>query len=752
MRTSTTFTRTALLALALSASTTALAQNQAATQPAADQADAPARTSGEQDIVVTATRREANLQNVPLAVSALSGDRIRNTRVTDFASLTATVPGPTFIPVSGSSGSQIQIRGQVATDDSPGFDTPVAMFIDDIYYSSVASFYPDFFDIEQVAVLRGPQGTTFGRNTVGGAIQVTSRKPQFGETSGSTDVTIRNYNGLESQGFLNIPLGDRLAWRGAYSVKNVDGYQHNRITGNDLNNKKVYSLRGSLRAEPTDTLELLLSGSYTHDSSNGDGAVLYGQGALIASLKAISDDPHDTFSDDDGKNDRDIYAAFLRADLDTSLGQLTSITSYRRLSATYREDIDGSPLTLASPDKVDTNREKQFSQEIRLTSPSNVPVEYVAGLYYLNQKVYRSEQYNFQGDPGYYLTRLTGGVRQSPLVSGDNKTISFAAFAEGKWNVTDQLALTGGIRWTHDNKKSHIVHSVSSALIGPALDVRAKANFSAFTPRAIVEYKPVEDVMLYGSVSKGWKSGGFPYAAPTVAQSTTPLKPEKSTSYELGAKTRFLDRKVTLNVAAFLADTKDLQVRGLVGTTLIFQNAGKARTKGVEVELSTTPVDGLNLGGTYAYVDSYYRDFQGCSAGGADCSGNQRPFTPKNTLTLFGQYRWDMPSLNGSITVRAEDRWASTYQFLSPLNDVQSASRSAQKNFANAFVTYAHADGKWSVQAWSRNIFNKTAVTFGTNYFFYLLTNAEFNSGLRNADRTSVTEPRTYGLTFHYAF
>jgi iron complex outermembrane receptor protein len=172
----------------------------------------------------------------------------------------------------------------------------------------------------------------------------------------------------------------------------------------------------------------------------------------------------------------------------------------------------------------------------------------------------------------------------------------------------------------------------------------------------------------------------------------------------------------------------------------------------VEIEASATPVEGLTLGGNYAYVDSYYRDFRGCTAGGADCSGNQRPFTPKNSLTVYAQYNFDVPELNGNLTFRVEDHWADKYQFLSPLNDVRSAELSGKKNFANVFLTYENQSGNWSLQAWSRNVFSKTAVTFGTNYFFYLLTNDEYNSGLRVADRTSVTEPRSFGLTARYKF
>ena len=278
----------------------------------------------------------------------------------------------------------------------------------------------------------------------------------------------------------------------------------------------------------------------------------------------------------------------------------------------------------------------------------------------------------------------------------------------------------------------------------------ADATFSAWTPRFVVEYKPARDVMLYANVSKGWKSGGFPYGASTIAQVSTPLKPEVSWSYEVGAKTTFLDRRVTLNFDVFQADTSNLQVRSLVGATLQFNNAGKARSKGFEMDLNVAPVDGLDLGGNYAYIDSYYASFPNCTAAGANCTGNQRPFTPKNTLNLYGQYKFDLTD-QYSLQFRVESRWASKYQQLSALNDISSTRLTRQRNFANAFITLDRGD-TWSLQFWGRNIFDKKAVTFATNYFFYHLSAAEFASGLRNADRTSVAPPRMYGATLTYRF
>lgn len=720
------------------------------TQAVAQAAPEPAHDNQVSEVIVTATKREQALSKAPVAVSAYSGEQIAANRITNFDNLAATTPGPTFVPISGSSGSQMQMRGLYASDDSPAFDTPVGVFIDDIYYGSVASFYPDFYDVSQVAVLRGPQGTTFGRNTIGGALQITSNKPNFDGLSGETSLTLRNYDGVESTGFLNATFSDKLAGRIAYSLKDVGGYQNNITTGKDLNNKRAWSARASLLYKPTDDISILGSFSYTHENSRGDGAVLYGQGALIASLKAQSTDRHDTFEDDNGSSRRNAYNAFVKVDWDLDWATFTSITGYRRLGAYYREDIDGSPLPI-SPDKYDNNRERQFSQEFRLTSPGGQTFDWIAGVYILSQNTYRSEHYVFGPLAPYQVNFLTGGVAIPTTISGEIKTASVAPFAEVKWNITDQWALTGGVRYTYDDKDNRTIHTASNVLTGAAMDVTASKSWTAATPRVILEYKPNNDLFFYASASKGFKSGGFNYAAPNVLQAQTPLAPESNVTYELGAKTFWFDRAVSANIAVYKSNTENLQVRSLVGTSLLSNNAGEAETKGVELEFVAFPFKGAQIGFNYAYTDAKYASYKGCAAGGLDCTGNKIPFTPRNSLNIFAQYVLDMGD-HGLLTARVEDKWASHYE-MTPQNTLQdTAQMSARKDWINAFLTYEPAQGNWKVQAWVRNLTDRSAVTFSTNYSFYLLTHAEVLSGLNEAARTSVTEPRTYGVTLTYRF
>lgn len=733
--------------------------------------ETPKGTGTLEEVVVTATKREESMQNVSVAVSAVSGKDIENQHVQGFADIAAMVPGPTFVSVSGSSGSQLQMRGQYASDDSPAFDTPVGVFIDDLYYGSVASFTPDFYDLEQIAVLRGPQGTTFGRNTSGGALQVISAKPDFDGVSGAVSLTARDPDGYESTGHLNAPLSNTIAGRLAYSIKDYDGYRQNVTTGNDLNDKNIKSARGSLRFQPNDDLDILASASYTKEKSLGDGPLLIGQGALIAAINAQRTDKNQTFVDDDGLTDREIKNALVRVDWTLPLGTLTSITGYRDLDGLYREDIDGSPLPIA-PNKIDVNEETQYSQEIRLTSPGGQTIDWIAGLYYLNQDTFRSETYSFGGYAPY---TGAGATLNRVRISGDLTTQSIAPFGEAKWHITEQWALAAGARYTRDKKDNRtIAQSLSNpggstTFFGVSKDVSASDTWEAFTPRVVLEFKPSDDAFLYLNVSRGYKSGGYNYAATTVVQAATPILPERTISYELGAKTDWFDNRLRANLAVYQTNTEDLQVRSLVGTTLQVNNAGESENKGVELELLGSPVDGLTLGANYAYTDAIYKSFTGCAGSAAapvDCSGNAIPFVPENSWSVSAQYAWTLPN-ESSLTLRGEGSWADAYE-VHPGGEKRGAPTAAQplgaflgpqlprsmtekSDIVNAFLTYSAAGGQWSVQAWAKNLLDKQYVVFATNYAFYLLAASETATSYE-ADRVSVNQARSYGVTFDYRF
>lgn len=718
----------------------------------------PGKARPNNEIVVTATRREELAQKVPVALTAFSGDLIENTHVADLDDLSAIVPGPTFIPISGASQAIVQIRGTIGgSDDSPAFDTPVAMFIDDIYYGSVSNFYPDFFDAAQVAVLRGPQGTAFGRNVMGGAIQVTNNRPQF-ENSAKVSATLLNRPGFESQGYYNGMLSDKLATRLAYSVKMDDGYNHNVVTGHNLDDKKMWALRWSNRLQPNDDLDINLSASWSHEDSLGPGFRYYGQGHRVAEVNAL---PRfrDVLQDTDGTTKKDMWAVVLHAVWDTSIGTVSSITGYRGLDQLFEKDEDGYSFNF-NDHKVDVSKEDQFSQELRLTSPTGQTFEWLMGVYYLYQNIYRSEDHGFGGPPGSLIAYLVGGAdglangaRQYTQQNQTSNVNSFAAYAEGILHVTGWLSARAGLRYTYDHKSGNTQHTQPSRFFGGALDVDWRNHWDKITPRFSVEVTPTDDILLYASATSGFKSGGYSFSAPTEAESLTPLEPESAWSYELGAKTAFFDKALTVNLTAFLMNTKNLQVRTLQSGVLFESNAGKTRNKGVELELTANPFGEFFLGVDYNYISAKYTSFEGCTAGGADCTGNRVPFTPKQTFGVYAQNTWDLGNDGGKLTLRGEYKYQSPYRF-NPTSDEphELYEMTKRDTFINVFLTYAPPSGDWELSLWARNIANDKAVTFAPNYYFFMLDLNEFLAGDNQAWRLSYTEPRSYGITFTYRF
>ena len=732
----------------LGAATPAMAQ----TAPASN-----AATVGE--VIVTATRREEALSKVPVAVTAIGGEQVKAAHIGNFSDLPSMVPGATFVSTKGQSTANVQIRGQSTTNAAPALELPVAVFMDDIYYGTLASFDADFFDVQQIAVLRGPQGTTFGRNVVGGALQITNNKPKLHDAFGEINLTGETFgrhgsNGFESQGFFNLPINDRMAARLAYSVKDVGGYMHNVLTGNNLSDQKSYALRPSFLWQPTDDLKVTAFVQYNHENMFASGYRFFGQGGIVARTQAISSSPWDVFQDVDGVNRRDIWAGQVRADWEQAFGTLTSITSYRTLDSHYVDDGDSGPLPMNN-NSINASREFQFSQELRLTSPSGRRLEYVTGLYYSFENLKKAITFGFNGTiPGQFLDVLTKGTLQNETVTGDAHVMTIAPFAEGKFHITDQWAATLGARYTIENKNGYTRHANGSAFYGAPFDVQFSHTWSSFTPRAIVEFTPTRYALFYGGVSTGFKGGGWSLTSTSPAAAVTPLAPEKSKSYEIGAKVKLFENRLSINLAAYLADTRNLQVRSLVGPVLTDTNAGTERVKGVELEAVARPIDGLGVGVNYAYTEAIYRAFKGCAAGAVDCTGNRVPFVPPNDLKIFVDYAWDLRS--GKLSVHADDQWASTTEVV-PTNyrlGGQPLARPYTKKagILNASLAYEPAGAKWRLQLWAKNLTNRWYMAAPSNYYFYYLTTAEFAAGLREVDRGVINPPRQVGATFTYRF
>ncbi len=721
---------------------------------AADAAPAAAPPSEVGEVIVTATRRSEALSKVPIAVTAITGERAKSERVLNFIDIPTQVPGATFVSTKGQSTANLQIRGQVTTNDSPHLELPVAIFADDIYYGTLASFDADFFDVNQIAILRGPQGTTFGRNVVGGALQITSNKPTLGgDAYGEFNGTLNTYErhgqvGYESQGFVNLPIGDDKAFRLAYSVKNDDGYMYNRTTGHNISDQQSFAIRPTFLWQVNDDLKVTALLQYNHENMYASGYQSFGQGLLVNSLGGIQH-PWEVSHDVDGQTKRDIVATQVRVDWEQALGTISAITSYRTLDSFYADDGDNTPLPLNNP-SINRSKEFQFSEELRLTSPTGKRLEYIAGLYYSFENLKKAITFGFNGTiPQSRLSVLTGGVRQDAVVVGDNHVLSVAPYAELKFHLTDQIALTAGGRYTYEKKEGYTNHSARTAFYGAPFAVQFDETWKKFTPRAILEFTPRDGMLFYGGVSTGFKGGGWSLTSTNPVAAVTPLQPEKSTSLEAGSKLRLFDNRLSFNVAAYRAKTKNVQVRTLVNGVLNDTNAGGILVKGVEVETVGRPIENLEVGINYAYTDATYSSFTGCTATGADCSGNPVPFVPKNDLKIFINYTLDLGE-HGTLKLHADDQWASSFQVSATRAQPIGVAHTARKDFINLSATYQPAGAAWQVQLWAKNVLNRWSMAAPANYNFYFLSPAE-NAALE-VDRGIINPPRQIGATFTYRF
>ena len=755
------FERTAVRALVAGGALCLMAgAAQAQSAPSAPAGTGDAAQAPVGDIVVTATRRTEALRNVPIAVTAIGSRQVLEAHIENFADLPSIVPGTNFISTKGQSTADVEIRGQVTTNDAPALEVPVAIFQDDIYYGTLASFDADFYDINQIAILRGPQGTTFGRNVVGGALQITSNKPQLGVNDGAISATVESYEGggapsspgFEAQGYFNTSLGADAAARLAYSVKDVGGYMHNYTTGTNLSDQKSFSLRPSVLWEPTNDLKISAFLSWTHEDEYASGYNAFGQGSVIAADRAISTSPWASFENVDGANKRDIYAGQIRADLVKPFGTTSAITSYRTLNADYVDDGDSGPLP-ANTNSINASKEFAFSEELRFTSPTGQKLEYVAGLYYSFENLKKAISFGFNGtNPTYFLSALTGGALASQTVVGDAHVQNIAPYAEAKYHFTDQIALTVGGRYSVEDKNGYTDHIGSSPFYGAAFDAQFNHEWTSFTPRAILEYKPHDGLLFYASVSTGFKGGGWSLTSTSAAAAVKPLQPETSTSYEVGTKLRLFENRLSLNISAYQADTKNLQVRSLVGPVLTDTNAGEERTRGVEVESDFHPFRNADIGVNYAYTDAIYQSFSGCAAGGVNCSGNEVPYVPKNDVKIFGEYHWNLGAA-GVLTIHADDEWAdSTAVNPLPSGEPLGTQYTRKNGLLNAYLIYAPQGKSWTVQLWAKNLTNQAVMAAPSNYYFYFLTKAEYAAGLRDVERGVVSPPREVGATLSYKF
>ena len=693
-----------------------------------------------EEIIVSAQRRNESLQNVPISISAFDSESLAVNEIRSLDEIAARTPGLVSTPRNPAQ-PLFFIRGIGSNLIDAAAEASVVVFVDDVYIGRGGGMNFDLYDLDRIEVLRGPQGTLFGRNVVGGLIHVVTAKPEA-ETTARIQATAGNYDRIDMNAALGGALADDLFAKVAVSSRKRDGYVRNDTTGNKVFDEDSRSLRGQLRWLPNDDLDVLLTGDVYRERTNGDPRKVLGEGDQF---DISSPDPLTVEAREDGFQNRDLWSLSLNATADVGFGELTSITAYRDLDYSFFSDFLGVPLTdvtIGSLNAID-ERSQQYSQELRLAGLAQEgSLEWVGGLYYIRERTKRDDflQQDFDTATGGMPLGLSGQV----LFPQDNTTDGYALFGEVTWHASERLRLTAGARQSWDRKRVRLqgidVTQAGLPLKPPPLqqefDVSESERWNAFTPRFAVSYDLQDDVMVYASAARGYKSGGFQGIPTDGASASVPYDPEFAWSYEAGIKSRFWDGRAQVNANLFYTDYTDLQVSQLIGADqVVVGNAADAEVKGIEIEWIALLARDLRFTGSYGYLDATFDRFDAPPASGGDLSGNRLPRAPKHKLNLALQY--ERPLVPGwQVLARVDWSYSSSF-FFDPRNRTFPAEgdRQGAYDLLDARIALTRSDDRLELALWGKNLTDE-------RYKTYIGVFAPLNQAF-----VTFGVPRTYGAT-----
>lgn len=727
----------------------------------ADAQQTPPREDTVEEIVVTAQRREQSLQDVPIAVTAMSADDLAAAQVADIGDLQALVPNLS-LTVGDSMNAVAFIRGVGQRENIAFADPGVGIYVDDVYLGRAQGAFLDVLDVldvERIEVLRGPQGTLYGRNTIGGAVKYISAKPpeQF---AGWTELTVGDFGRRDIKVALGGPVSDAVSGKLMVAKLTEDGYTRNLFTGRDIGDRDTTAWRGALRTRLSEalTLDLAVDGTRARPQT-ARPPILMVPGAV--SQGVVLQDPYVT----------DVNFADL-ADLDTDGVMLTatweispewtfkSVSAYRQLNWRFHFDVDAT--SLRSFDVfVDDEDQDQMSQELQFAYSSQ-RLSAVGGLYYFREKDVTVQ--------GIYAPDFLGlGLFEADR--NDQQNRSLAAYTQLDFKLLPTLTLTAGLRYTQEEKDfrriqeffgdvdldgtvdipapasaAALVAALGSGIRITDLDIPNRDRFdnkwSDVSPKLALSWQSSKDTLLYATFAKGFKSGGF-FGRANAAFDASPYDQEELWSYEAGLKSTLLDRRLRLNTALFYNDYRDMQVTSFAasGGTLVatFDNAGKSTLQGGEIETTFVVTDALTLQANVSYLDAQFDEYLIAAAGGQLIDvANQRtlPFTPEWTARLGALYRVALSRGELGLGVDVSYRDKSYFE----INGSEALAQPAYE-LLNASATYTSAGGQWRFTLAGQNLTDEVYRDFGFDL-----------SGSGLGQFAYYEKPRSYSASVRFSF
>lgn len=746
-----------------------------------------------EEIVVTAERRSQSLQDIPLAISAISGDKIERAQITRTEDLSTSAPGLQIS--SGRLGEQkLVIRGVGGSvRDNIAASPKVALFVDDVYVSRGAAMDMAFFDLDRIEVLRGPQGTLYGKNAIAGALNVHSKMPSDTFES-KISVKAGNYDLRQTRFLVGGPLSDTVSGKILGGSNERDGFTKNLTTGNDLSVEESYFGRATLLFEGEDW-DLRAIMDYEKNPSN-PGTALHivgttgfdglNQGGAFGSVSS-PDDRYEVTLDEDGEGSQTNQGFSLKATHSGDQFAFESITGYREIKNSFVRDIDnsdnttdydiaplfpgwapGDPAFLSTLGVVNSAADDSWSasQEFRISSVEggaftlDGDLFWTAGLYLFHDEGEREEHFrvilpSFPGPPG--------GFDETQVQHLDIEGDTYALYGQGTYSVNEDLDIVFGLRYSYESKKA--VHNLSNGLVSLNLagettidNAEIDEDWTQLNPKVTANYQLTPDIMAYATYSKGSLGGGFNFGPGTTAEAlTASFDQEEADNFEIGLKGTAFDNRLQYAASLFYIDYQDLQVQGVnsAGATTT-TNAASATSQGVELEVTALLTEGLTVSANYAYVDATFDEycefaFTDNSLTGAACladanpqpgsgapvdnQGNRLEYSSEDIFNFSAEYIVPLQDL-GDLIFNASYAYSSE-QFFDPTN----LAGQDDMEIVNASLAFESTDGHWYISLWGKNLTNEEY-------------NKDFLSYGQTSDGVAMVQgaPKTYGATVTWTY
>ena len=719
------------------------------------------QTNALEEIVVTATKRVQSLQDVPIAVNAFNADTIEVAGINNAGDLAILTPALNINVNTNPFAARMIIRGVGTAQTDPALEPSVGLFIDGVYLGRTGLGMSDLTDIERIEVLQGPQGTLYGKNTNAGAISVITKKPNFEESEGYLEASVGNYSMSKLTASASGPLTQNLAYRLSGNINQRDGYYDNSA-GVDFNDADDWNIQGKLQWEPTESLSILLSGSRVERDTTCCGADAVQtesvNNELVAQgLSPDSNDPYDynVQSNADNRFAMESDLLSMTIDYDAGWGAIKSITAWNDYSYRVDQDPDRSELDILtlSNDKFSGD---SFSQELRFTASPTDNVDYMLGAFYLEQNTKRGgdEPFVFIGDdiitigsqqdlpfPLPFNFLVQPGDSLTVDMNQDAETIAF--FGQGTWHIGDQWHITGGLRWSDEEKKSDLFSQTystafSNQVLGASFLDSVSTPIDATLERssdnvdwmlsAVLDIS--DDSMVYASAGTGTKSGGFQTVNGTADDRE--FDDEDTTTYELGIKSTLLDARLRINAAAFYSEIENFQAQRQLETGLgtYVSNEAKVETSGVDFQVEAAPMPNLVLSAGLLYMHKY--QITDGPEKGADL-----PFTAEFSGTVAATLVF--PLGDGGIY------WRTDYSYMdNHTTNVASATQLRDEDYDNRNLINSKLgwrNDSWNVSVWGKNLSDDKYAMQTVLPFLVSGMEAYF-----------LAPPRTFGATVRYTF